>query len=351
MNGERVMVSSLVDGQTVAMLGEFGLIERLLAPGAGLSPAGVVVGPGDDAAVVTVPRTQQLVVTTDTLLEGIHFRADADPLLLGQKALRINLSDMAAMGAQPRWYLLSLSLPGETPVAWADALLAGLRQAAQRSAGEVVLVGGNTTGAQPGAIGITITLMGLIGKDRAVLRSGAQVGDRILVTGTIGDAALGWALQRGALSGVDAADALFLQQRQQLPDPPLAMAIALQEGAISRGAVDVSDGLVADLTHLCRASQVGARLFAEQVPLSPAARRQVERHGSSLLAQMLGGGEDYELLFTVAPAAVEAVAVLAQAHGVQVTEVGVITDGSEVVVTHQEQPLAVAVGGWDHFSA
>ena len=137
--------------ETVATLGEFALIQRFLAPRAGPLPPGVVVGPGDDAAVLSVPRTQQLVVTTDTLVEGVHFSADADPLLLGQKALRINLSDMAAMAAQPRWYLLSLSLPANTPITWVDALRSGLNQAAQRPSATVHLVGGNTSAAAPGS--------------------------------------------------------------------------------------------------------------------------------------------------------------------------------------------------------
>ncbi len=335
--------------ETMASVGEFALIQRFFTPPSGPLPPGVVLGVGDDGAVVSVPRTQQLVVTTDTLVEGIHFAADADPVLLGQKALRVNLSDLAAMAAQPRWYVLSLSVPGDTPVVWLEGLVSGLRQAAQRPAGEVVLIGGNLTGAARGSLSITITLLGLVGRDRAVTRGGAQVGDHILVTGTIGDAALGWAIQRGILTGVAAADQAALLQRHHLPDPPVELAIALQESAFSRSAIDLSDGLIADLGHLCRASRVGARVHAERVPLSPAARRQVEQQGPALLARLLGGGEDYELLFTVAPSAVAAVHVLAEMMGVPVTEIGVITAGSEVVVTHQDQPLMVEAGGWDHF--
>lgn len=335
--------------QTIATVGEFQLIERLFMPTVEDAPLGVVVGVGDDAAIVTVPRTQQLVVTTDTLVEGIHFTSDADPFLLGQKALAVNLSDLAAMAAQPRWYLLSLALPPETPVAWVDRLVAGLNKAAQRPGGLVALVGGNTTSIAQGSRSITITLMGLVGKSRGITRSGAQVGDHILVTGTIGDAALGWAIQRGSLTVADEADQSALVRRHQLPEPPVELAIALQEAAISRSAIDISDGLVADLRHLCQASRVGAQIEAEQIPLSPAARRQVERHGPELLARMLGGGEDYELLLTIAPTAMAALQVLAKEAGVTVTKIGVITAGSEVVVTHQEKPMTV--GGWDHFGS
>ncbi|MEO5362137.1 MAG: thiamine-phosphate kinase [Magnetococcus sp. DMHC-8] len=338
-----------VTTETVAVMGEFSLIGRLLAAAVGSAAPGVVVGAGDDAAVVTVPRTQQLVVTTDTLVEGVHFTADADPVLLGRKALAVNLSDLAAMAAQPRWYLLSLSLPGETPVSWVDGLLSGLQQAARRPAGEVILIGGNTTSTAPGTISITITLLGLVGKDRAVTRGGAQVGDQLLVTGTIGDAALGLAIQQGKLTDMAPEDRSALLRRHQVPEPPVELAIALQESAFSRSAVDVSDGLIADLGHLCRASRVGAQVAAERVPLSVPVRQQVARHGLSLLARLLGGGEDYELLFTAAPTAVPGIMVLAEATGTQVTAIGVITAGSEVVVTHDGQPLAVTAAGWDHF--
>ncbi|MBF0400667.1 MAG: thiamine-phosphate kinase [Magnetococcales bacterium] len=337
--------------QTIATVGEFQLIQRVLAPLAadGASSSGVVIGAGDDAAVVTVPRTQQLVVSTDTLVEGVHFTADAEPFVLGQKALAVNLSDLAAMGAQPRWYLLSLALPAETPVAWVDGLVAGLKEATRRPGAAVVLIGGNTTGIAAGCRTITITMMGLVGKDRGVSRAGAQVGDHILVTGTVGDAALGWAIQRGSLAVAEEADRAALIRRHQLPEPPLQLAMALQESAFSRGAIDISDGLVADLRHLCLASGVGAQVEADRLPLSPAARRQLERHGTELLTRMLAGGEDYELLFTVAPAVLTPVRVLAESLGVVVTEIGVITAGSEVVVNHPQGPLRV--GGWDHFGS
>ncbi|MBF0161676.1 MAG: thiamine-phosphate kinase [Magnetococcales bacterium] len=337
--------------ETVATLGEFALIQRFFAPVPGPLPPGVAVGLGDDAAVLSIPRTQQLVTSTDTLVEGVHFTADTDPYLLGQKALCVNISDLAAMAAQPRWYLLSLSLPPSTPVAWVDALLSGLNQAAQQPTGTVVLVGGNTSTTAVGALSITITLLGLVGKDRAVTRSGAQVGDHILVTGTIGDAALGWSVQQGGLQELDEESRAALQRRHQLPTPPIELAIALQAAALSRSAIDISDGLIADLRHVCQASRVGAQLFAERVPLSALARSQVAQHGTKLLTRLLTGGEDYELLFTVAATAVAAVMVLAHTAGIPVTDIGLITAGSDLLVTYQGQPMALENGGWDHFSA
>ncbi|MBF0184394.1 MAG: thiamine-phosphate kinase [Magnetococcales bacterium] len=333
---------------TIATLGEFALIERFFAPTAATLPTGVVLGVGDDAAVLSIPRTQQLVVTTDTLVEGVHFLPDADPLLLGQKALRVNLSDMAAMAAQPHWYLLSLALPKETPLTWLEGVVNGLRQAAVRPGGEVALIGGNTTAAPLGARSITITMLGLLGKDRAVTRGGAQVGDRIWLSGTIGDAALGLAAARGELTDLDEADRLYLTGRQQLPDPPLELARALQDSAYSRAAIDVSDGLLADLGHICRASKVGARLDLHKIPLSEAARRQVAGQGDALWPALLAGGEDYELLFTAAPSVQSQIEQLATQFGVRLSEIGEVVAGSGVEVSRDGVTLPMAQQGWDH---
>ena len=332
--------------KTIAALGEFDLIRTFLSDGAPVPGSGVVVGPGDDAAVITVPRTQQLVVTTDTLVEGIHFDTDADPYLLGRKALAVNLSDIAAMLAEPHWYLLSLSLPPVTTVAWTGELGRGLRECAADHA--VSLVGGNMTGARGGAV-ISITLMGLAGKDRAVTRAGAHPGDLLMVSGSIGDAALGLAQAKGSLTVADSEDRIHFDHRLHNPEPRVALGVALRDTALARAVIDISDGLVADLEHLCRASGVGAELHADQVPLSPAARHQLEIHGPGLLPRLLGGGEDYELLFTVAPGAAQAVAGLATACGVALTEIGVITRGPGVKVDLRGEPLAIERGGWRHF--
>lgn len=336
--------------KTIETVGEFELIERFFAPSGALQPPGVVIGPGDDAAVVNVPRTQQLVTTTDTLVEGVHFTHATDPFLLGQKALYVNLSDMAAMAGRPRWYLLSLTLPGTTPLSWVEALAHGLTTAARHPTGDIALIGGNTSKIAEGCISIGITLLGLVGQDRAVTRRGAQVGDHILVTGTIGDATLGLAIQQGTLTVDDPEARAALQQRHALPSPPLAFAIALQESALIRSAIDISDGLVADLTHLCNASGVGARIDAEKTPLSPAAQAQIEHlPGTERLAPLLTGGEDYELLFTVAPDACPAVMMQAKEQGIRVSDIGIITTGSAVVLTHHGQTMTLGKNGWTHF--
>jgi thiamine-monophosphate kinase len=226
--------------------------------------------------------------------------------------------------------------------------MAGLRQAAQLASGEVVLIGGNTTAAPLGARSITITLFGLVGKDRAVTRSGAQVGDHLWLTGTIGDAALGLALARGELGGVNAEDNLYLRGRQALPHPPLAFARALQDSAYSRAAIDVSDGLLADLGHLCRASQVAAQVEVAQLPLSAAAARLLAQEGESLWQRLLAGGEDYALLFTAAPSVKGHIEQLAAECGVQISQIGEVVAGSGVTVRREGEELTLAGTGWDH---
>lgn len=335
--------------ETIGSFGEFQLIQRFFSPSSETAlPPEIAVGPGDDAAVLTIPRTQQLVITTDTLVEGVHFTRHADPFLLGQKALRVSLSDMAAMAGQPRWYLLSLTLPKTTPLSWIEALAHGLNTAAQRPSGNVALIGGNTSMSKEGAH-ITVTLLGLVGKNRAVTRSGAQIGDHIFVSGTIGDATLGLSIQQGTLTVDDPSARMALQQRHNLPTPPVELAIALQESALTRSAIDISDGLIADLKHLCEASKVGARINAAQIPLSPAAQNQVQCHGKALLSKLLSGGEDYELLFTVAPTAHDTVMTLAKKVGTRVTQIGVITTEPHVILTHHGQTMTAESSGWTHF--
>lgn len=332
--------------KTVAAVGEFGLIEKLFASRQRPDAPGVALGIGDDAAILTIPRTQQLLTTTDTMVEGVHFTSDADPYLLGQKLLRVNLSDIAAMGGLPRWYLLSLTLPPATPYAWAEEFARGLEEAARQF--DVNLVWGDTV-ASKGCMTLTITLMGLASQDRAVRRSGACVGDRILVTGTIGDAALGLALRMGTLKVADPDEAGHFRDRHNCPDPRVGFGLWMQESSLVHGAIDVSDGFVADLKRLCLASKVGARVEAARVPLSNGARRQVLLHGDSMLGMLLTGGEDYELIVTAPPGAVELLLAGAQQAGVPLTDVGEIVAGDDVSVFLNDAPMHLGKGGWSHF--
>jgi thiamine-monophosphate kinase len=332
--------------KSVASVGEFELIQTCFLPLCEAGADGVRVALGDDGAVVDLPRTQELVVTTDTLVEGIHFSSNDDPYLLGQKALRVNLSDLAAMGALPRWYLLSLSLPPTTPFSWVTEFAKGLKEDGERY--KVVLTGGDTTGSK-GCLAITITAMGHTGKGRAILRSGAKAGDRIFVSGTLGDSALGLAYHLGQLTVSDPEDVVHLLQKHQLPEPRIDLALGLVDAALAHSAIDLSDGLLADLKHLCSASAVGAEIAVEKIPLSHGVRRQLEAHGSQLLPKILTGGEDYELLFTVSPGSLGAVANMADQVGVMITEIGVITKGDTVNINQAGSAMRLGSGGWTHF--
>ncbi|MEO5332571.1 MAG: thiamine-phosphate kinase [Magnetococcus sp. YQC-5] len=335
-----------MDGaKTLADFGEFPLIQELFVPLQSASVSGVVLGIGDDAAVLSIPRTQQLLATTDSLVEGVHFNASVDPFLLGQKALLVNLSDIAAMGGKPCWYLLALSAPPETSLEWMRAFARGLQEAGSRFG--ITLVGGNTTGSKAG-LTIGVTLFGLVSQARALTRVGSLPGDRILVTGTIGDAALALAVRKGMFVVKDAEDLAFLDHRLDLPEPRVDLGLAISDAAVAHAVIDVSDGVLADLGHLCVASGVGARIDAERVPFSQAARRQLELH-PDLLSLLLTGGEDYELLCTVPAGALELLDVLAKQAGVAFTEIGEITESLGMVVTHEGQPFDVGRGGWTHF--
>lgn len=331
--------------ETLASVGEFQLIQEIFMPMQTASVPGVMLGIGDDAAVLAIPRTQQLVTTVDTLVEGVHFEEAADPFRLGQKALLVNLSDIAAMGGKPCWYLLSLSLPKQTLVSWVREFARGLQVVAERF--KVTVVGGNTTGSGSGRT-IGITMFGLVAQHRALTRAGSVPGDRILVSGTIGDAALALAVRQGRLPPPDATDLEFFNQRLDLPEPRIELGLAMADAAVVHGVIDLSDGLVADLGHLCRASGVGAQVDAAKVPLSLAARRQLERD-PLLLGLLLTGGEDYELLCTAPVGAVELLFALAKDVGIVLTEIGELTATPEINVLFDNKNLALGSGGWTHF--
>lgn len=267
-------------------LSEFNLIDDYFKPHGPLA-AGVVLGIGDDAAVVQVPPHHHLVLTMDTLVAGVHFPHDTPPHAIGHKALAVNLSDLAAMAAQPAWITLALTLPSSDP-AWLSAFSQGLLELAQRHA--VTLIGGDTT---QGPLTITLQAHGLIPEGQAITRHQAQVGDDIYVTGTIGDAGLALAAlqQRATLPETDLTTLL---PRLNYPTPRLAEGLALR--LLAHSMIDISDGLAADLSHILQQSQVGARLYLQDIPLSPPLRRWLHQSGSWQLP--LTAGDDYELCFT-----------------------------------------------------
>ena len=311
---------------------EFALIARHFRP---------LAGPGaldlaDDAAVFSPPPGRALVVAADAMVAGVHFLPDDPPETVGKKLLRVNLSDLAAMGAAPLGYLMTVSAPKATPEAWFAAFAAGLAEDQARYG--ISLLGGDTT-STPGPITLSLTILGTVVPGQAIRRAGAKPGHGIWVTGTIGDAALGLAALQGRLADPTG----YLATRYRLPEPRLGLALA----GIAEAGMDVSDGLVQDLGHLCRAGGVGAEIDADTVPLSVAARAA----GPEWLATCLTGGDDYELLLAV-PAECEAALQAAGAGaGVPITRIGrfIVGDSSVVIRRADGSPLRIERGGWSHF--
>lgn len=318
---------------------EFDLIARYFAPLAEGFPG--AAGLRDDAALLVPPAGQGIVATTDSLHEGVHFIGNEPPGLLARKLLRVNLSDLAAKGARPWCYLLNLSLPGTCSEAWIAAFAEGLA-ADQRHYG-LHLAGGDTSMTQ-GGISLSLSAFGLVPPGRILRRSAAQAGDGIYVTGTIGDAYLGLQVAQGG-AGIAPDDAPALLAAYQVPNPPVALGSAL--AALARAGMDISDGLAQDLGHLCAASGVGAEISADAIPLSAVAQRWIECGGTQ--EALLGGGDDYQLLFSIAPEQEAAAAALARQHDVRWTRIGMVTPGRDMMLcdaSGQRQELAVR--GWRH---
>ena len=312
--------------------GEFDLIARIRARVA--TRADVVLGIGDDAALLAPPPGRQLVVTADTLNDGVHFPRGTSPADVGWKALAVNLSDLASMGAEPAWCTLSLSLPQSDP-AWIEGFLDGFLDLAGQH--DIALVGGDPT---RGPLSIAVTAMGLVEPGRALRRDGARVGDEVWVTGTLGDAA-------GGLALLDREPVPALRARLDRPTPRVAAGRAL--AGIATACVDVSDGLLADLGHVCARSHVAAHLDVDALPASAALR---EAFGEAdRIALQASGGDDYELCFTApADAGADIGAVSAQL-GLRFTRIGRIVAGEGVhPVDAKSQPWSSPRRGYDHFA-
>jgi thiamine-monophosphate kinase len=321
---------------------EDGLIARFFAP--------LARDPGafrltDDAATLAVPEGMELVITKDALVEGIHFFPGDDPRLLGRKALRTNLSDLAAKGAEPRGYLLAIALPESWTVAWLQALVDGL--AIDQDIFDIVLLGGDTT-KSPGPLMISITALGLVPAGRMPRRAGARPGDLVCVTGTIGDSAIGCRLiyERDLAVGLDEAHLDHLLARYWIPEPRNALANAFRDHA--GATMDVSDGLAGDLAKLCRVSGVGAEIDVGAVPLSSAARAAISRH-PDLLRTALTGGDDYEVLFTATPDALDAIRSAAAGVAIDVTPIGRVVAGQGARFQRGGMALDLGKGSFSHF--
>ena len=317
-------------------MGEFELIDRLLKPLAAGYPG--ALGLEDDAALVRVPVGQDLVIAKDAIVESVHFLPEDPPETVAGKLLRTNLSDLAAMGAAPLGYLTVLARPRNLPERWLKRFAAGL--AADQERFGCHLLGGDTV-STPGPLTLTLTILGTAPQGQALRRSGAKPGDQVWVSGTLGDAALGLRVLKGLALPED--EALQLVDRYRTPQPRLALGRALL--GIATAAMDVSDGLLADLGHIAKASGVAAMVEADALPLSEAGRGV-----PGALEAALTGGDDYELLFTAPPAAEERLAALSRELALRLTRIGRIEPGTGVrALDAAGRELRPEQAGWRHF--
>jgi thiamine-monophosphate kinase len=313
--------------------GEFDLIARIRARCA--TRPDVLLGIGDDAALLAPPAGAALVVAMDTLNAGVHFPEATSPADIGWKALAVNLSDLAAMGAMPAWCALSLSLP-EADAAWVDAFLDGFLELADTHA--VALVGGDTT---RGPLSVCVAAHGFVEAKSALRRSGARIGDDVWISGTLGDAA-------GALAQLQATTLVDPELRARLDRPTPRIALGRAVAGIATACIDVSDGLLADLGHVCAASGVGAEVELAELPASPALRSAFGDDELRLLQAT--GGDDYELCFTAPEAMRGAVDHAAREAGVAVTRIGRIVAGRAVAALDADgESWAPPQRGFVHF--
>lgn len=318
------------------MLSEFDIIRRYFT-----RPAGhAVLGVGDDAALLRPAPGHDLVVATDMMVAGRHFLPDADPASLGHKALAVNLSDLAAMGAVPRWATLALALP-EADEAWLEAFARGFFELAERHG--VELVGGDTT---RGPLNLCVQLLGEVPTGQALRRDGARPGDDIWVSGRLGDAALALAHLQGRLV-LAPQQAEACRRALDWPEPRVELGLRLR--GLAHACIDISDGLLADLGHVLERSRVSARLGFEALPRSDALALHLPEPAA--LECLLAGGDDYELLFTAPPEHGAKVELAAREVGVPVTRIGEIRAGAGLEVLGPDgAPLPVARRGFDHFA-
>jgi thiamine-monophosphate kinase len=322
-------------------LGEFELIDRYFArsAAAGSARPDVILGIGDDAAILRLPADADLVAAVDTMVAGRHFPDGSDPRSVGHRALAVNLSDLAAMGATPLWATLSLTLPG-ADAAWLQRFSDGLMDLAR--AHGVALVGGDTTA---GPLTISVQILGSIDRGTALMRGGARAGDVLAVTGTLGDAGAGLALVSGRLTPRDPAAAAVLIERFEYPTPRVSF------GACARGiasaALDISDGLVGDLAKLAAASGVAAHVEVDRLPMSRAMQALVPPPQAREFA--LAAGDDYELLIAVPAPRFDELSAAARRLNLTLTAIGELRPGSGLTCSFEGDPFAAPVHGYDHF--
>jgi thiamine-monophosphate kinase len=319
-------------------LSEFDLISRFFSQ-LGARRDDVVLGVGDDGAVLECPQGAQLVAAIDSLVEEVHFPKGSPARSIGHRALAVNLSDLAAMGAQPAWALLALALPAADEV-WLAQFSAGLDALARQH--EVMLVGGDTTG---GKLCVTVQIMGFVPRGAALTRSGGQPGDEVFISGTPGDAAAGLLLEQSRLTVPDAAHAQWLLERFRYPTPRVALGVALR--GLASACIDVSDGLLGDCGRLAEASGCGVSLDYASLPVSEALRAAVGEERARELA--LTGGEDYELCFTVPAAKLKEFAARCPAAQFGWSRIGALRAQRGALVQRGASVMQVSHRGFDHF--
>lgn len=305
----------------------------------------VVIGIGDDAAVTHIPQGQALVTTTDTLLSGVHFLPDASPHAIAQKAIAVNLSDLAAMGAEPAWISLSLSLP-EMDQEWLSAFSAGLKELIDYYS--IQLIGGDTV---QGPLAITITAQGFVPYEQAITRSGAKPGDLVYVTGNLGDAGLGLAIAKGHSKQVtnqriSRENRQYLLKRLEYPTPRLLVGTQLRR--IASACIDLSDGLISDIRHILNASECGAVLDVNKLPISTAMQESVDEQQAIQYA--LSAGDDYELLFTVSEEQKGHLETTLANANVNVTRIGYLNGSvGKLELRLNEHAYVAELKGYEHF--
>jgi thiamine-monophosphate kinase len=321
---------------------EFDLIKRYFKSSA-QQRDDVILGIGDDCALLSPPAGKLLAHSTDTLIAGVHFPQQTTAFDIGYKSLAVNLSDLAAMGAEPAWVSLAISLPSASET-WLEQFMLGFNQLSGQY--RLALIGGDTT---RGPLSITVGVTGFVDEARSFKRSNASAGDAVFVSGTIADARLGLQLLQQENKNEDCTqlDRQFLLDRLNRPTPRLDVASLL--GSYPLAAIDLSDGLLSDLQHICDASSSGARIDLDKIPLSAAAHNQL--HNRIDWSLVLNAGDDYELCFTCKPENIKAMQKAMHSRHIQVTQIGEITDTPGIVCELDGQPFSLAnANGYDHFS-
>jgi thiamine-monophosphate kinase len=322
--------------------GEFEMIARYFAPLASAAP--LAFGLTDDAALLRARPGRDLVITTDTIIAGVHFLPVDPPRTVAQKLLRVNLSDLAAKGATPRAYLMNCSFPKDVEEDWLAAFAGGL--AADQVEYGIVLIGGDTT-ATPGPMTLSVTAIGDVARGRILRRKGAKAGDGVWVSGNIGDAGLGLRVLKGEELGLSPVLASQIVEHYRVPQPRFALGRKLS--GLAHACLDVSDGLLADLGHMCEVSNVGAEIFASGIPISAAARRALAA-GTATIGELLTAGDDYELIFAVAAKDETRLGRIVNRSGVKASKIGRIIPGRGVAVRDLEgKEVELARRGYVHF--